>query len=101
MRSSLRVVALSPRGSYTLLSQYVADAALGDGDEDRVLSFLVSPPGPMLRRHLVSVTVTIVLLDIVVGLFPITKRLQSPCLEERKNDNYRVRPCAGGNCAGG
>jgi hypothetical protein len=67
-------VALSPGDGHPLLSQYVADAALGDGllelvseedsqlllGEGRVLSFLLPQPGPTLRSHLVRVTVAVV-----------------------------------------
>jgi len=65
---------LSSRDGHSLLSQYVADAALGDGllelgfeegsqfllGEGQVLSFLLPQPGPTLRSHLVGVTVAMV-----------------------------------------
>jgi len=70
----LRVVALSPRSSHSLLSQYVADTALGDGflelvfkegsqfllSEGRVLSFLLPQPAPPLKSHLERVTMPVV-----------------------------------------
>jgi len=65
---------LSSGDGHPLLSQYVADAALGDGDlelvfeeidqfllgEGRVLSFLLPQPDPTLMSHLVRVTVPVV-----------------------------------------
>ena len=65
---------LSSRDGHSLLSQYVADAALGDGllelgseegnqfllGEGQVLSFLLPQPGLTLRRHFVSVTMPVV-----------------------------------------
>jgi len=70
----LGAVVLSSRDGHSLLSQYVADAALGDGllelgfeegsqfplSEGQVLSFLLLQPGPSLSGHLVRVTVAVV-----------------------------------------
>jgi len=68
------MVALSPRGSHSFLSQDVADAALGDGHlelsfeeigqfllgEGQVLSLLLPQPGSPLKSHLVRVSVAVI-----------------------------------------
>jgi len=70
----LGVVALSTGNSHSFLSQYVADAALGNRDlkldleeigqfllgEGWILSFLLPQPSPTLRGCLVRVTMAVV-----------------------------------------
>jgi len=96
---------LSSRGSHSFLSQYVADAALGDGDlelgfeeidrvmlsQGRALSLLLPQPGATLRSHFVRVTVAMVNERLPGGVLSLPKGRASLAVARAE---VRKRPAA-------